>query len=91
MSGTAKTVLIVAGVGIGAYLLLQLIQGTKPGASTGGSVNSDYVLVSGLVNLGAAIVNKIPVQTQQAPYPPIDPDAYKPLPAGTEGPVLPSR
>jgi hypothetical protein len=89
MSGTAKTVLIVAGVGVGAYVLLQLIQGSRPGAPTGGSVNSEYALYTGLVNLGASIVQKIPTQTQTAPYPPIDPDAYKPLPAGTEGPVLP--
>lgn len=69
MSGTTKTVLLVGGVGIGAYLLLQMLQGSKPGAPTGGSTNSGYALFSGLVNIGGAIANAVSAQSQSAPQP----------------------
>jgi hypothetical protein len=69
MSGTTKTVLVVAGVGIGAYVLLELLQGSKPGAPTGGSANSNYALFAGLVNIGGAIANAVAAQPQSAPTP----------------------
>ncbi len=85
---TGKAIVIVGGVAVGAYVLLQLIGKPRNSAPAAAAApgSSDLAFVGGLVNLGGKIFEAY--NSKDTVYRAPDPAAYRPLPAGVEGPVL---
>jgi hypothetical protein len=88
MTGTTKTVLIVAGVGVGAYVLLQLLKpsGAKTVAPARTSLPSDVAFVSGLLQFGRSIFGETAPTNGPNQYGNAAPGSFTPYAPGATSP-----
>lgn len=72
---TGKAILIVGGVGVGAFVLLQLLKprASAPAATGAPKANTDIVFATGLLNFGSSLVNAYSSRNKSNPNEGIDP------------------